>query len=793
MNGSRADYQVARDSLIEIYEQYLDSVKMVYSPDDMKRMELMIKDRMRQIEQKEFTLVVIGEMKHGKSTFLNAMLQKPAFPRDVREATATVTYMKHNDRCPNPEWKNKAVVEYHNKPEPDVVDHLDLEKYTTCLHKGELNVAEEVKSVTIYTDSKFVKDGVIVVDTPGTNTTNSRHEEITCDQIDRSNAAVFLFKATEAGKASDYSFLEDTAKKIDSFFFVVNRIDEAGGIHDAEPIISDIRSKVSNRNNPELTVLLQKKKFYPTSGLKALLARYPFFFRNELEDYKTQELWEKNLQNNEEKRKTLLMESGMEEFEKDLLDYLFKGERTRTFLTSHLAFLDKKIEDARNILHDRSEALTHSTVEDLERKKALLDAEMENQKAKMESASNSMIDNLTKTVGDFVADSEKEMQIRIKSFENDLETIVSTSMLNQRWSDLCVQINQIRNRYVFTNQIELKDQIKSVFQSADARLRRELNSSLEEANILTLPDFPSIEVNIERGSESFDELRKELEETNEKLEEINKANDAASGKKLEADIAEKEYQTLKEEGERLDNEFSRKRQMLGLRPDAIKVVDSPEHIEKRWRGGVFGFVLTLAFGKTEHLCPEEYHYDTRPQEEYDQELAKLRDREDRDLANMNKLIEQARKEYGQKYSESVYEAQRLSKQNRIKADYQRKLSELNRSLAMKREKAEIESLKTNKGKLTRSLADSLNAYIDKLKELNSSCRDWAVSYIAEIQSTLSEDMQAKRTELENLERLLTEEQGKREEEMKRIKEASLSLDILSEAFRNIQNKINSLI
>ena len=198
MNASRESYRALKEKTESIIEQYDKLAELVYTPEELVKKRDVLNARRKQLETQEFILVVIGEMKHGKSTFLNAMLRKPVFPKDVREATAAVTFLRHNDTiaAEHPEWRDKAVVEFRDRPTM-VVDHLDLGKYTTCLHKGEINVAEDVKSVTIYSDSKFVEDGVTVVDTPGMNTPNAMHEQITRDQIDRSHAAVFLFKAGE--------------------------------------------------------------------------------------------------------------------------------------------------------------------------------------------------------------------------------------------------------------------------------------------------------------------------------------------------------------------------------------------------------------------------------------------------------------------------------------------------------------------------------------------------------------------------------------------------------------------
>ena len=780
MAESRTDYQVVRDHLLEFYDQYFDLAKLMFSEKEVDQLRITVDARKKQIVDKEFTLVVIGEMKHGKSTFLNALLRKPAFPKDVREATAAVTFMKHNDRisATHPEWQNKAVVEFYDKPLA-VVDHLELEKYTTCLHQGELNVAEDVKSVTIYTDSQFVEDGVIVVDTPGTNTTNAKHEQITYSQIDRSNAAVFLFKAGEAGKASDYSFLVDTSKKIDKFFFVVNRIDEVGGIEEAGRIIEDIQRKVSDR--PELSRLFASKEFYPTSGLLALLARYPEYIPNE--KFK-KDVWDAFYQDDPAKKAELLKESGMEKFENDLLDFLFKGERTREFLNSHFTFLENKISDAKHSLQDRLNVLNSSTkLKDLEQQKAILDAEMEKQKSKMASASDDLISRLQSTLKDFIESSNTEINTILDRFQMDLDSILSAKVLETQWPELNNQVNHIISRFMAKNQFDLKGQIQDVFRSADSRLRGELNKSLSAANILAFPEAQAIEIGIQRPEMVFQEqedLKKAEKEIAGLNAEISKLNEQAD----EFAANEKKLADLENKRDQVKEDALRKNQMLGKCPEARRIVDSPECDREVKRGGLLGGLMNILFGPKQVHCAEEYHYDNSPIKKYEEDKEKLQKWEKTQLAKIEAEIEK----HSSNLTEQEKSVKRLKYKRQLQEESLKHKRELKRILDQKTADAEAQSVVSNKLRLKNNLDQALREYCGELEKLVSNCTMWADSYIADIQFALNESMDSKRAELAELEALLGAEKSKKAEALRQIQSAEQACSQLSSDFDDLKKQ-----
>ena len=87
-------------------------------------------------------------------------------------------------------------------------------------------MANLVDYVDAFVESRFLDNNVLLVDTPGTNTTIDNHIRITNDQIARSDAAIFLLDVDTQLTRSDSQVLEEVEGAVARLFFVVNKIDK---------------------------------------------------------------------------------------------------------------------------------------------------------------------------------------------------------------------------------------------------------------------------------------------------------------------------------------------------------------------------------------------------------------------------------------------------------------------------------------------------------------------------------------------------------------------------------------
>mgnify|MGYP001745959340 FL=1 len=180
-----------------------------------------------ELKNNEFRITIVGEFSSGKSTFLNAIIGQDILPHGVNETTATVTYI-HNVPKADPRL-DKAIVHFRDETKNDVT--LDVSKDKSALidyvttSENQYNVVRDIVAVDVYVHFADIEDPVVFIDTPGMNGVAKGHREITLHEIRHSHASICLFHLRGMGK-SDLDFIKELKKYQQSFFFVLNAIDD---------------------------------------------------------------------------------------------------------------------------------------------------------------------------------------------------------------------------------------------------------------------------------------------------------------------------------------------------------------------------------------------------------------------------------------------------------------------------------------------------------------------------------------------------------------------------------------
>ena len=199
------------------------------------------------LEKDNFKVLVIGEFKNGKSTFINSMLGDEILPAYPTPCTAVINEVKHGE-------KKKATLFFKN-PLPDNVSEkiLDTIKQYMKQYEGreippiEIDVSQLVKYVAIpnkYTNDQaesirelpyskveleypidICRDGIEVIDSPGLNE-NGVRTKVTEEYLDQADAILFVFKCPQVGGKSEMEYVENQIKTRGhkDIFFVCNGI-----------------------------------------------------------------------------------------------------------------------------------------------------------------------------------------------------------------------------------------------------------------------------------------------------------------------------------------------------------------------------------------------------------------------------------------------------------------------------------------------------------------------------------------------------------------------------------------
>ena len=439
----------------------------------------------RNWEQERFEIVVVGEFSTGKSTFINALLQREILPSKVTPTTATVNFIRHLSELPNHKGEPVAKVTYKDGKEIEV-PYLELSDYVTEMSK-KLKVSEQIHHVDLYVESPYLENGVVLVDTPGLQALNPEHEKITKAQIKKSNASIILFNMEQPGKLTEIKFLRDLSDSIDRIFFVANRLD---GV----PLdqVDEVKEQLEKalRENDYQQIDESRAVIYPVSALQALKARDASVVTKHWEDESVEQL---------------LLESKFLQFEERLESYLFDGEKMKDFLDVPFAAIENFYGQLIEQLEQYQTTLNSSEdLEELEKMHQLAkdEAELRNLQLKKE------VIRLKNLFADTIRDNEKQ-------FNENFEQLVTTTKNAIQEVAVLDELEEIVN-----DELELfnKDyqslfdtKIRDLSEDLNSVMRKELNEF--ELNMQASSETNGVSLNVQvkkTKGKSYEEILKEV-------------------------------------------------------------------------------------------------------------------------------------------------------------------------------------------------------------------------------------------------------------------------------------------
>jgi small GTP-binding protein len=191
----------AQRQLLAEERRLLGEVQTVLAQSDAGEEDLnTLADSILQLDEL-FLLVVVGEFNAGKSALINALLGAQLLDQGVTPTTTGIHLIRHGEETA------RAVVD-------DATEELT-------------SPAPLLREVTI-------------VDTPGTNALDRRHEAITAEFVPRSDLVVFVTSADRPFSESERAFLERIRGWGKKVVVILNKIDILDGAHQVKEIESYI-------------------------------------------------------------------------------------------------------------------------------------------------------------------------------------------------------------------------------------------------------------------------------------------------------------------------------------------------------------------------------------------------------------------------------------------------------------------------------------------------------------------------------------------------------------------------
>lgn len=178
-------------------------------------------DRIIQINkqnlQEPLKIVVLGEVKAGKSTLVNSLIGKKVSYTNVVEATAAILEIKYNNQ-------EKILI---NRVDRNNIELMSLNELDNLIDENKNNQEffSKINKISIQTNIDRLKE-ITLVDTPGLNTVTNENERRTEDYIANADVILWILNCHHLGQSDVVDKIEEVLDYGKPIICVLNRIDE---------------------------------------------------------------------------------------------------------------------------------------------------------------------------------------------------------------------------------------------------------------------------------------------------------------------------------------------------------------------------------------------------------------------------------------------------------------------------------------------------------------------------------------------------------------------------------------
>ncbi len=273
-------YQNLKKEVLGCYDAFSDFFTKAQIPQEGDSFEA-LKNQAEKIKADEFKLMVAGEAKSGKSTFINAYLGQEILPMDVLQCSSSVVEIKYgkkltlqafyangDNKCiegkkaiqeflhkhaaldddyrdiPVNTINNELILKYKNKPiaqriiddlikgvERENIHHLSIDVYAKKIQdyiqfmkKNWGNIVSQM--IITYPFEEESMRGISVIDSPGVNAAG-RVGDVTANYLETADAIMFLRPITgvavEASSFKDFLESKSVDRNQNAMFLVLTR------------------------------------------------------------------------------------------------------------------------------------------------------------------------------------------------------------------------------------------------------------------------------------------------------------------------------------------------------------------------------------------------------------------------------------------------------------------------------------------------------------------------------------------------------------------------------------------
>jgi len=189
------------------------------------------------------TAVTVGEYKRGKSSLVGALVEDPAlFPVDVDIATSLITSVEYAS-----EEQITVFMDEKESSTPQWISRGQIADFVT--EQGNPGNTRLARLLRIQTPNERLKDGLVLLDTPGAGGLNTAHTAITYAVLGSADVGIFVIDALTPLTVQELSMLETTARLGARMLVVITKIDQ---VMDYDSAVSNAKAKLAGVLGPDV-------------------------------------------------------------------------------------------------------------------------------------------------------------------------------------------------------------------------------------------------------------------------------------------------------------------------------------------------------------------------------------------------------------------------------------------------------------------------------------------------------------------------------------------------------------
>lgn len=196
-----------------------------------------MKKMLQRVSVNSVSVLICGEFKRGKSSFINAFLAEEVCPTDAGIATSVVSVIKYGSK--------KKVTRFYGdvknlKSEEIAFD--DIEKFA----KGSNLEVDNTIMLIIELPSDKLKDGLVLMDTPGVGGLDPRHLFLTLYVMPKADVTFFVADAGEPLSSTELDFYKDKILQYAPSAKIILNKSDLKTKEELAQLIIDTKTKISS-------------------------------------------------------------------------------------------------------------------------------------------------------------------------------------------------------------------------------------------------------------------------------------------------------------------------------------------------------------------------------------------------------------------------------------------------------------------------------------------------------------------------------------------------------------------